>query len=90
MKKRLDEVDPEWLLLGGITPKGLFRLYSQEQRFKLEPDWTAIYFAPPTARAPRNAKAVADAAASEAVSAAGGAPPTAAAPATDGPEAAAP
>lgn len=90
MKKRLDEVDPEWLLLGGITPKGLFRLYSQEQRFKLEPDWTAIYFAPPTARAPRNAKAVADAAASEAVSAAGGAPPATAAPATDGPEAAAP
>lgn len=53
MKERLDAVDPDWLLLAGITPKGEFRLYSQEHRFKVEPDWIAIYFAPPTERTRR-------------------------------------
>ncbi|MFV0680455.1 cation:proton antiporter [Ottowia sp.] len=53
MKERLDASAADWLLLGGITPKGEFRLYSQEHRFKVEPDWTAIYFAPPTARVRR-------------------------------------
>lgn len=53
MKERLDAVDPSWLFLGGISPKGQFRLYSQEQRFKVEADWTAIYFAPPTTRVRR-------------------------------------
>ena len=53
MKDRLDAVDPEWLFLGGITPKGEFRLYSHEHRFKVEPDWTAIYFAAPTERSRR-------------------------------------
>ena len=53
MKKRLDEADAGWLLLGGITPGGEFRLYSSEQRFRLEQQWTAIYFAPPTVRAPK-------------------------------------
>lgn len=46
LRERLNALDEHWLLLGGLTPKGLFRLYSQEQRFKLEPGWTAIYFAP--------------------------------------------
>ena len=55
MKSRLDELDPEWLLLGGITPKGDFRLYSSEQRFKVENGWTALYFAPPTQRGPKAA-----------------------------------
>ena len=50
MKERLDATDPEWMFLGGVTPKGEFRLYSQENRFKVEPDWTALYFAPPTVR----------------------------------------
>ncbi|MGE3928465.1 MAG: NAD-binding protein [Lautropia sp.] len=54
LKTRLDEAAPDWLLLGGITPKGAFRLYSKEQRFRLEPNWTAIYFAPPTIRAPKS------------------------------------
>lgn len=69
-KRRLDESDPDWLLLGGISPKGVFRLYSPEQRFRLEADWTAIYFAPPAGRALKIAKAVAEAAASAAVRAA--------------------
>ncbi|MGP1682398.1 MAG: cation:proton antiporter [Giesbergeria sp.] len=36
-----------WFLLGAVTPAGLLRLYSTEQRFKLEAGWTALYFAPP-------------------------------------------
>lgn len=55
MKRRLDEAHADWLLLAGVSPKGLFRLYSSEQRFKLEADWTAIYFAPVTAKPQRNA-----------------------------------
>lgn len=50
LRARLDEANPAWLLLAGINPRGDFRLYSQEQRFKLEPNWIAIYFAPPTER----------------------------------------
>lgn len=72
LKRRLDQADPDWLLLGGISPKGVFRLYSPEQRFRLEPDWIAIYFAPPAGRALKIAKALADAAVSAAVEAARG------------------
>lgn len=61
LKTRLDEADTGWLLLGGISPKGIFRLYSPEQRFRIELDWTAIFFAPSTARASRTAKAMASA-----------------------------
>ena len=61
LNDRLDAASPDWLLLGGITPKGQFRIYSPEQRFKLEPDWTAIYFAP-NDRTPTSPKAAADAA----------------------------
>lgn len=45
-KGRLGELGRDWLLLGGITPVGEFRLYSHEQRFRLESGWTALYFAP--------------------------------------------
>lgn len=46
LRERLDKLSPDWLLLGAVTPKGQFRLYSPEQRFRLEADWVAIYFAP--------------------------------------------
>jgi NhaP-type Na+/H+ or K+/H+ antiporter len=44
---RLGEAGQDWLLLGGVSPSGAFRLYSKEQRFKLETGWTALFFAPP-------------------------------------------
>ncbi|MGP1685124.1 MAG: hypothetical protein ACTS8S_22600, partial [Giesbergeria sp.] len=37
----------DWFLLGAVTPDGLLRLYSTEQKFKLEAGWTALYFGPP-------------------------------------------
>lgn len=36
----------DWFLLGAVTPDGLLRIYSTEQRFKLEAGWTALYFGP--------------------------------------------
>lgn len=48
---RMGEPGQDWLLLGGVSPAGAFRLYSKEQRFKLEAGWTALYFAPMSARA---------------------------------------
>ncbi len=57
LEARLKELSPDWLLLGGITPRGAFRLYSPEQRFRPEADWTVIYFAPPTPRAPKSSGA---------------------------------
>ena len=41
----------DWFLLSAVTPDGLLRIYSTEQRFKLEAGWTALYFAPPAAAA---------------------------------------
>jgi NhaP-type Na+/H+ or K+/H+ antiporter len=43
---RMGESGQNWLLLGGVAPSGAFRLYSKEQRFKLEIGWAALYFAP--------------------------------------------
>ncbi|MCC7034369.1 MAG: sodium:proton antiporter [Acidobacteria bacterium] len=43
---RLGTPIEQWILLGAITPAGVFRLYSKEQHFKLATGWTAIYFAP--------------------------------------------
>ena len=43
---RLGEPGQDWMLVGGISPSGAFRLYSKEQRFKLEIGWTALFFAP--------------------------------------------
>lgn len=37
----------DWFLLGAVTPDQLLRLYSTEQKFKLEAGWTALYLAPP-------------------------------------------
>ncbi len=44
-----------WLLIGGISPSGVLRLYSPEQKFKLEAGWTAIYFAPEAKRENKSA-----------------------------------
>lgn len=41
------ECGKDWFLLAAVTPDGLLRIYSTEQRFKLESGWTALYFAPP-------------------------------------------
>lgn len=46
LSARLGEPGQDWLLLGGIGPTGSFRLYSKEQKFRLEAGWTALYFAP--------------------------------------------
>jgi CPA1 family monovalent cation:H+ antiporter len=46
LRNRLGEPGSGWLLLGGVSPSGMFRLYSYEQRFKLEAGWTVIFFAP--------------------------------------------
>lgn len=50
---RLGEPGRDWLLLGGVSPTGAFRLYSKEQRFRLDAGWTALYFAPPPDKAAR-------------------------------------
>ncbi len=44
--ERMGERGRDWLLLGGVSPDGMLRLYSREQRFKLEAGWTVLYFAP--------------------------------------------
>ncbi len=46
MGARLGQPGSDWLLLGGVSPTGAFRLYSKEQKFKLESGWTALLFAP--------------------------------------------
>lgn len=46
LKQRLGTPDGGWLLLGAIMPDGGFRLYSEEQPFAPEADWTVLYFAP--------------------------------------------
>ena len=49
---RLGKQDEDWHLLGGVAPDGTFRLYSKDQKFKLEPGWTALFFGPVQAKAP--------------------------------------
>jgi CPA1 family monovalent cation:H+ antiporter len=51
LSTRLGEQGQDWLLLGGVSPAGGLRLYSQEQRFKLDNQWTVLFFAPPPAKA---------------------------------------
>ncbi|MCW5629829.1 MAG: sodium:proton antiporter [Rhodoferax sp.] len=43
---RLGEQGTDWTLLGGVSPTGAFRLYSKEQKFKLDAGWTVLLFAP--------------------------------------------
>ena len=47
LERQLGERGSRWLLLGGVTPNGTFRLYSTEQSFKPGDGWTLLYFAPP-------------------------------------------
>lgn len=47
LQSRLGMPTRDWLLLGGISPTGEFRLYSREQRFRLDAGWTVLYFAHP-------------------------------------------
>ncbi len=51
---RQGESGKDWFLLGGVSSTGQLRLYSSEQRFKLEAGWLALYFAP---EGPRENKA---------------------------------
>ncbi|MEZ5788551.1 MAG: NAD-binding protein, partial [Xanthobacteraceae bacterium] len=46
LEQRLGTPDSGWLFLGGITPEGGFRLFSEEQPFEPEAGWTLLYFAP--------------------------------------------
>lgn len=46
LKERLGQPREDWLLLGGVAPAGQLRIHSKEQPFRLEPGWTALYFAP--------------------------------------------
>lgn len=50
MKQRLGKPGDDWLVLGGITPDGNFRLYSTEQSFIAVTGWTIFYFAPENKR----------------------------------------
>lgn len=45
IKRRLGEHGRDWLLLGGISPKGELQLYSGEQPFTPEAGWIMLYFA---------------------------------------------
>ncbi len=49
---RLGKRGEDWLLLGGVSPSGAFRLFSKEQPFKLDTGWTALFFAPAQAKGP--------------------------------------
>jgi NhaP-type Na+/H+ or K+/H+ antiporter len=44
-EQRMGILGRDWLLLAGVTPKGVFRLYSGQQPFAPETGWTLIYFA---------------------------------------------
>lgn len=54
LTERMGEVGKDWWLVGGVSPAGLFRIYSSEQAFKADAGWTVICFAP-TAAAERTA-----------------------------------
>ncbi|MGR4869467.1 cation:proton antiporter [Variovorax sp. LARHSF232] len=49
--ERMGEVGKDWWLVGGVSPAGMFRIYSSEQAFRVEAGWTVICFAPPAAAA---------------------------------------
>lgn len=46
LTERLGKPHEDWLLLGGITPAGALRIHTEEQRSRIEPGWTVLYFAP--------------------------------------------
>ncbi len=56
----MGELGTDWLLLGGVSPSGAFRLYSMEQRFKLDTDWTVLFFGQVPVKLPKG-EAVTDA-----------------------------
>jgi len=46
LKSRLGEPGDDWVLLGSLSPQGKLHIYSSEQRFKINADWTLLYFSP--------------------------------------------
>lgn len=44
-KKQRGIPNEDWLLLGSVSPKGRFRLYTLERKFFFSANWTLIYFA---------------------------------------------
>ena len=46
LKSRLGEPGDDWVLLGSLSPQGKLQIYSSEQRFKINADWTLLYFSP--------------------------------------------
>lgn len=44
LQKRLGDMGEDWILLGSLSPKKEFQLYSNEQPFVTDSGWTMIYF----------------------------------------------
>lgn len=44
LQKRLGEMGEDWILLGSLSPKHEFQLYSNEQPFTTDSGWTMLYF----------------------------------------------
>ena len=44
LQKRLGEMGEDWILLGNLSPKGEFQLYSSEQPFTTDSGWSMLYF----------------------------------------------
>lgn len=45
LRKQQGVPNKDWLLLGSVSPKGTFRLYTQERQFNFGANWTIIYYA---------------------------------------------
>ncbi|MDD2886026.1 MAG: sodium:proton antiporter [Dechloromonas sp.] len=44
LRQRMGAPGEDWLVIGAVTPAGMFRLYSPEQPFKAETGWRIVYF----------------------------------------------
>lgn len=44
-KKQRGVPNQDWLLLGSVSPRGRFRLYTLERKFFFSANWTLVYFA---------------------------------------------
>ncbi len=45
LRQRMGEPGKDWLVIGAVTPAGMFRLYAPEQPFKADAGWRILYFA---------------------------------------------
>lgn len=49
LKERICQSGGEWIFLGGVSPSGELRLYSEEQPFTPGPGWIVLHFSPKAA-----------------------------------------